>query len=64
MMRSVQFKNRTINLAGNRYLPNGFKESERYPAVVCVHQSGGVKKQTAGVYAQRRAEQGFVTLVD
>ena len=57
-MRSVQFKNRNINMAGNLYLPNGFKESEQYPAIVCVHPGGGVKEQTAGVYAQRLADQG------
>jgi fermentation-respiration switch protein FrsA (DUF1100 family) len=62
MRRGVTFKNRNINMAGNVYLPNGFKESERYPATVCVHPGGGVKEQTAGVYAQRLADQGFVTL--
>jgi fermentation-respiration switch protein FrsA (DUF1100 family) len=62
IMRNVQFKNRNINMAGNLYLPNGFEESEQYPAIVCVHPGGGVKEQTAGVYAQRLAEQGFVTL--
>jgi uncharacterized protein len=54
-MRSVQFKNRSIDMAGNLYLPNGFKESQRYPAIVCVHPGGGVKEQTVGVYAQRLA---------
>jgi hypothetical protein len=61
-MRSVQFKNRNIKMAGNLYLPNGCKESEQYPAIVCVHPGGGVKEQSAGVYAQRLADQGFVTL--
>src|SRR5262249_23411465 len=51
-MRSVRFKNRTISMAGNLFLPNGVNESERYPAVVCVHPGGGVKEQTARVYAQ------------
>src|SRR5262249_3757507 len=45
IMRSVQFKNRNINMAGNLYLPNGFKESEQYPAIVCVHPGGGVKNR-------------------
>src|SRR5262245_63583753 len=62
MMRSVQFKNRNLNLAGNLYLPNGFIESERYTVILCVHPGGGVKEQVAGVYAQRLAERGFVTL--
>jgi len=33
-MQSVQF--RSISMAGHLYLPNGFKESEQYPAIVCV----------------------------
>ena len=52
-MRSAQFKNRNINMAGNLFLLSGFKQSEQYPAIVCVHPGGGVKEQTAGAYAER-----------
>lgn len=61
-MREVQFKNREVTLAGNLHLPIGFDERQRYPAIVAVHPGGGVKEQTAGVYAQRLAERGFVAL--
>lgn len=61
-MKAVTFKNNTIDMAGNVYLPKGFKETGKYPAIVVVHPGGGVKEQTAGLYAQRLAEQGFVTL--
>jgi fermentation-respiration switch protein FrsA (DUF1100 family) len=61
-MQSVQFKNRDIVMAGHLYRPNDFKDGARYPAIVCVHPGGGVKEQTAGVYARRLADQGFVTL--
>ena len=61
-MQSVQFKNRGIDMAGNLYLPNGFQQHQKYPAIVCVHPGGGVKEQTTGVYALRLAEAGFVTL--
>ena len=61
-MRSVHFKNRNLTMAGTLGLPNGFDERERYAAIVCVHPGGGVKEQVAGVYAQRLAEQEFVTL--
>lgn len=61
-MRSVRFKNAAIDMAGTLYLPKGFSESRKYPALVSIHPGGGVKEQTAGVYALRLAEQGFVTL--
>ena len=61
-MSGVRFKNNGINMAGNLFLPAGFSERERYPAIVTIHPGGGVKEQTAGLYAQRLAEQGFVTL--
>jgi uncharacterized protein len=49
-------------MAANIFLPPGFDGQRKYPAVVVVHPGGGVKEQTAGVYAQRLAERGFVTL--
>ncbi len=61
-MRAVQFKNNGIDMAGNLYFPKGFTPGGKYPAIVSVHPGGGVKEQTAGVYARRLAEQGFVTL--
>lgn len=61
-MKSVSFKNRSIDMAGNLYLPAGLDESKRHPAIVVVHPGGGVKEQAAGLYAGLLAEQGFVTL--
>jgi uncharacterized protein len=61
-MKSIEFKNNAITMAGNVYLPKGFSEGGKYAAIVVVHPGGGVKEQTAGVYAQELAEQGFVAL--
>jgi uncharacterized protein len=61
-MKSIQFKNGPITMSGNLHFPKAFDESRTYAAVVCVHPGGGVKEQTAGVYAERLAEQGFVAL--
>ena len=58
----IQFDNGAITMAGNLYLPDGFDDAGSYPAIIAVHPGGGVKEQTAGLYAQKLTEQGFVTL--
>lgn len=60
--KNVRFKNGAIDMAGHLYLPKGFDERTKHPAVVSIHPGGGVKEQTAGVYARKLAEQGFVAL--
>ncbi|WP_405082667.1 alpha/beta hydrolase [Paenibacillus chitinolyticus] len=62
MRKTVSFKHNQINMAGHLYLPEGFDENKLYPAVVSVHPGGGVKEQTAGLYAAKLSDQGFVTL--
>ncbi|MGZ8284072.1 MAG: alpha/beta hydrolase [Allosphingosinicella sp.] len=61
-VRNVAFDNNGIAMSGNVYLPRGFNAQRKYPAIVVVHPGGGVKEQTAGLYALKMAEQGFVTL--
>ena len=61
-MQHIQFKKHTITMAGNLHFPEGFKDGEKYPAIVVIHPAGGVKEQTAGEYAKQLAVEGFVTL--
>lgn len=61
-MESVAFKNRAYQMAGNLYFPANFDKKNKYAAVVCVHPASGVKEQTAGLYANKIADQGFITL--
>ncbi|MEU3620486.1 alpha/beta hydrolase [Streptomyces sp. NPDC006872] len=61
-MQHVTFDNAGVTMAGNLHLPDGFSEDRSYPAVVSVHPGGGVKEQTAGLYAAQLAREGFVTL--
>ncbi|ORA33969.1 alpha/beta hydrolase [Mycobacterium aquaticum] len=61
-MDSVTFPNGPISMAGNLFLPPDFDPEQSYPALVTVHPGGGVKEQTAGLYAGKLSEQGFVTL--
>lgn len=62
MKESVTFKNGHLKMAGNLYLPEGFDESKKYSGIVVVHPGGGVKEQTAGLYAQKLSDHGFVAL--
>jgi fermentation-respiration switch protein FrsA (DUF1100 family) len=55
-------RNMGTTIVGNLFKPAGFDAGSKYPAIVVTHPFGGVKEQTAGLYAQRLAEQGFVTL--
>ena len=61
-MKKVNFPNRNINIAANLYLPCDFDPSLKYPAIIVGHPAGGVKEQTAGLYAKKLAEKGFAAL--
>jgi len=57
----------TYNLNGNRiaaniYTPAGYDKNKSYAAIVVAHPNGGVKEQVAGLYAQRLAETGYITI--
>ena len=51
-------------ISANIYTPAGYdKNSEKkYPAIVVAHPNGGVKEQVAGLYAQKLAEDGYITI--
>jgi fermentation-respiration switch protein FrsA (DUF1100 family) len=58
----VQYKLGGLDIVANVYTPASFDPSKRYPALVVAHPNGGVKEQVAGLYAQRLAEQGYITI--
>lgn len=58
----VTYKLNGIDIAANVYTPAGYDASKKYPAVVVAHPNGGIKEQTAGLYAQRLAEVGYITI--
>ncbi|WOX04633.1 alpha/beta hydrolase [Microbulbifer pacificus] len=64
-MKSISTKNlngQGVTIAANVYFPADFDESQQYAAVVVSHPGGGVKEQTAGLYAERLADSGLVTV--
>ncbi|TWF40374.1 hypothetical protein FHW36_10456 [Chitinophaga polysaccharea] len=62
IVEKVTFPNHNITVVGNLFLPKNFDQHKRYPAILVGHPAGGVKEQTAGLYAQKLAEQGYITL--
>lgn len=58
----VTYKLNGIDIAANVYTPPGYDASKKYPAVAVAHPNGGIKEQTAGLYAQRLAEAGYITI--
>jgi fermentation-respiration switch protein FrsA (DUF1100 family) len=51
-----------MKVAGNLFLPKDRKAGVRYPAIIVGHPMGAVKEQSSNLYAQKLAEQGFITL--
>lgn len=65
----VTYKLNGIDIAANVYTPANYDASKkparrqaRYPAITIAHPNGGIKEQTAGLYAQRLAEAGYITI--
>jgi len=58
----VTYKLNGIDIAANVYTPAGYDPAKKYPAVVVAHPNGGIKEQTAGLYAQRLADAGYITI--
>lgn len=51
-----------LAISANVYTPANYDPARHYPAVVVAHPNGGVKEQVAGLYAQRLADQGYITI--
>lgn len=58
----VKYKLNGLDIVANVYTPAGYDPNKKYPAIVLAHPNGGVKEQTTGLYAQRLAERGFITI--
>jgi fermentation-respiration switch protein FrsA (DUF1100 family) len=58
----VSYKLNGLDIAANVYTPAGYDAKKQYPTVVVAHPNGGVKEQVAGLYAQRLAEEGYITI--
>lgn len=62
-VRYPSYPNKELKIAATLNLPKNFDKSKKYAAVICNHPGGGVKEQTAAIYAKKLTDLGFVTLV-
>ncbi|WP_336756051.1 alpha/beta hydrolase [Pantoea sp. USHLN298] len=61
--QKVSFNNQyRMKIVGNLFTPKNFDPKRHYAAIVVGHPMGAVKEQSSSLYAQKLAEQGFVTL--
>lgn len=61
--QKVSFENQyQMTVAGNLYSRKDINENDKYPAIIIGHPMGAVKEQSANLYAQKLADEGFVTL--
>jgi fermentation-respiration switch protein FrsA (DUF1100 family) len=59
----VSFNNQyQMKIVGNLFLPKDRRPGVKYPAIIVGHPMGAVKEQSSNLYAQKLAEQGFITL--
>jgi fermentation-respiration switch protein FrsA (DUF1100 family) len=62
-MQKVTFKNQyRMSTVGNLFVPKDLKPGSKSAAIIVGHPMGAVKEQSSNLYAQKLAEQGFVTL--
>ena len=61
-IQPVKYQLNGLTIAANVYTPANFDPNKKYPAIVVAHPNGGVKEQVAGLYAQKLAEQGYITI--
>ncbi len=58
----VRYQVDGIDVAANVYTPAGYAPDKSYPVIVVAHPNGGVKEQVAGLFAQRLAGLGYLTI--
>lgn len=58
----VSYNVEGIKAIANVYTPANYDANKKYAAIVVAHPNGGSKDQVAGLYAQRLAEDGYITI--
>lgn len=58
----VAFLSENTRITGHVFLPPNYNKDKQYPAIVVITPASGIKEQTAGIYAEKMAKKGYITL--
>ncbi|QKX07555.1 alpha/beta hydrolase [Aquimarina sp. TRL1] len=58
----VNFTSEGTRIAGHLFIPEGYSSEKQQSAIVVITPASGIKEQTAGIYAEKLAKKGFITL--
>ena len=61
-MEKIHFDSEGSTLTGNLYYPENYDSTKTYPAIVVSGSWTTVKEQMAGLYANKLAKEGYITL--
>lgn len=61
--KKVKFHAHGLQVVAILNAPEHAEGKKQNPAIICVHPGSGCKDQTAGIYAEKLAELGYVTIV-
>ncbi len=59
---TIYFDSDGCQLEGHLFIPKDYKKGEKRAAIVVTRPASGVKEQTAGLYAEKFSEQGYMAL--
>ena len=61
-MEKIKFQSEGMTLVGHLRYPENYQEGKQYPAIIVSGSWTTVKEQMAGLYAEKLALEGFITL--
>jgi uncharacterized protein len=61
--QKVSFQSEELKVVGNLFRPQNSKKDISLPAILVADAMTGVKEQVAGIYGERIAKAGYMTLV-
>ncbi len=62
IVKKISFMCNGSKIVGNLFIAKKYKNKKNLPALIIVGPATGIKEQVAGVYAEKMAKKGYITL--